>query len=111
MEGFHVVLLVQVITDIKDSTPFETQQPTLPHVGVETDIPLEYEEVNCKTASDHFTCFSFSFLYKINKQTWLIWLVFTIAEKSIKIFFYEIKLGNKVEPHYHIAPMLTLLHI
>ena len=37
--------------------------------------------------------------------------LYIIAEKSIKIFFYEIKLGNKVEPQYHIAPMLTLLHI
>ena len=23
----------------------------------------------------------------------------------------RLKFGNKVEPHYHIAPMLTLLHI
>ena len=29
--------------------------------------------------------------------------LYLIAEKSIKIFFYEIKLGKKVELNYHIA--------
>ena len=63
-----------------------------------------YEEVNCKTASDHFTCFSFSFSIKsmIRLDFIICWfLLYIIAEKSIKIFFYEIKLGNKVETHYH----------
>ena len=32
-----------------------------------------------------------------------------IAEKSIKIFFYEIKFWGKVEPHYHIAQILTFI--
>ena len=43
-------------------------------------IACAYEEVNYKTASDHFICFSFSFLYKINEQTWFYnnLLVFTL---------------------------------
>ena len=49
-------------------------------------------------------------LKSMNRIDFIIgwFLLYLIADKSIKIFFYEIKLGNKVEPHYHFAPMLTL---
>ena len=59
----------------------------------------------------HVSHFLFS---KINEQTCfynLLVFTFLIAEKSIKILFYEIKFGEKVEPHYHIAQILTLLDI
>ena len=75
---------------------------------------LLYEEVNCKTASDILPVSHFLFSIKsMNRFDFIIcWFsLYIIAEKSIKIFFYEIELGNKVDPHYHIAPMLTLLHI
>ena len=32
--------------------------------------------------------------------------LYLIAEKSIMILFYEIKLGGKVEPNYYIAQIL-----
>ena len=68
-----------------------------------------FEEMNCKTASDHFTSFSFS-IKSMNRLDFIIcWFsLYIIAEQSIKssikIFFNEIKLGNKVKPHNHIAP-------
>ena len=55
----------------------------------------------------------FLFLISMNRLDFIIcWFShYLIAEKSIKIFFYEINLGEKVEPNYHIAQILTLLHI
>ena len=52
-------------------------------------------------------------LESMNRPDFIIcWFsLYLIAEKSIKIFFYEIKFGEKVEPHYHIAQVLTLLNI
>ena len=52
----------------------------------------------------HISHFLFS---KINETTWFIicWFsLYVIAEKSVKIIFYEIKLGKKVEPHHIILP-------
>ena len=59
-----------------------------------------FEELSCKTAYVHITCFSF-FSSKINEQTWfynLLVSLYLIAEKSIKILFYEIKLEKKNLP-------------
>ena len=59
---------------------------------------LLYEEVNCKTASDILPVSHFLFSIKsMNRFDFIIcWFsLYIIAEKSIKIFFFEIELGNK----------------
>ena len=74
----------------------------------------QYEELSSKTALRPYYMFLiFSPLKSIHRLDLIIcWFsLYLIADKSIKIFFYENKCGGKVEPHYHTAQILTVLHI
>ena len=73
-------------------------------------MQIIFEELSCKTACNSIHVSHFLFCKIMIRLDFIIcWFsLYFIAEKSIKIFFHEIKLGEKVEPHYHIDQIFTL---
>ena len=93
---------------------------TVLHTSAITYLPLPIVDVYMKSLVakqlpsilhvSHFILFSLKSMNRLDVM--ICWFsLYLIAEKSTQILFYEIKLGKKVEPNYHIAQIVTLLHI